>query len=155
MKILISLFIVASLGLLQSCKQSKETEGKSGPVVSSEKQKIGDYEVLPGENKKIMLSDGSYFTYQFAEHPKLGPIILKIQIYNPKDQKETSYEILGEYGMPEMKGAHESGRESFQQNKKGDYLLPVNIVMQGEWEMNLTFVKDKKEIFKGTFKFSV
>jgi len=40
-------------------------------------------------------------------------------------------------------------------NKKGDYLLPVNVVMPGEWEVVLNFHKDKKPIYTGRARFNV
>ncbi len=40
-------------------------------------------------------------------------------------------------------------------NKKGDYLLPVNVVMPGEWEVVLNFLKDKKPIYTGSVRFNV
>jgi len=57
--------------------------------------------------------------------------------------------------MPSMGRTHDSGEVLFKLNKKGDYLLPVNIVMPGEWEVKLSFSKDKRVIYRGSFKFNV
>jgi predicted metalloprotease len=54
-----------------------------------------------------------------------------------------------------MKGAHESGDQPFKLSQKGDYLLPINIVMPGGWEVRLTLLKDGKVIFKGSHQFDV
>jgi hypothetical protein len=40
-------------------------------------------------------------------------------------------------------------------SNKGDYLLPVNIVMPGAWEIKLTVVKAGKPIFTGRYNFNV
>jgi hypothetical protein len=57
--------------------------------------------------------------------------------------------------MPSMSGAHDSGEVQFKLNRKGDYLLPVDIVMPGQWEIRLVFSSKKEVIFRGSFKFDV
>jgi hypothetical protein len=57
--------------------------------------------------------------------------------------------------MPSMRGAHDSGDVDFKLNKKNDYLLPVNIVMPGDWEVRVTFLKDGKPVFHGGITFDV
>jgi len=37
----------------------------------------------------------------------------------------------------------------------GDYLLPVNVVMPGEWEVKLVFMKGKEPVFRGRITFKV
>jgi hypothetical protein len=113
------------------------------------------YKVLPGSGKKCWIGEKYYFTYKFVEKPKLGTAILKIQLFDKGGDRFTNLEIAGNSGMPSMGGAHDSGEVLFKLNKKGDYLLPVNIVMPGEWEVRLTFTKDKKVIYRGSFKFNV
>ena len=113
------------------------------------------YKVLPGDGKKCWIGEEYYFTYKFVEAPKLGTAILKIQLFGKGGEKLTALEISGNSGMPSMSGAHDSGEVLFKLNKKGDYLLPVNIVMPGEWEVKLSLSKDKKVIFRGSFKFNV
>lgn len=110
---------------------------------------------LPGSGKKCWIDARTYFVYKFVEQPKLGTAILKIQVFDKSGQRLTELGIEADYGMPSMPGAHDSGDVSFKLNKKGDYLLPVNIVMPGEWEMKLTFFKNKEAVYRGRFKFSV
>ena len=40
-------------------------------------------------------------------------------------------------------------------NKKGEYLFALSIVMPGEWEVQLTFAKDAKVLYRGSTKFNV
>ena len=54
-----------------------------------------------------------------------------------------------------MRGAHETGDQALKLSKRGDYLLPINIVMPGDWEIRLTINKDGKVIFRGSYKFDV
>jgi len=110
---------------------------------------------LPGADEKCWIGKEYYFIYSFDKKPKMGTVILKIQVFNQAGKRDTSMEITGNSGMPSMRGAHDSGDVSFQLNKRGDYLLPINIVMPGEWEVTLHFLKDKKPIYSGSFRFHV
>lgn len=110
---------------------------------------------LPGAGEKCWIGKEYYFIYSFDKKPKMGTVILKIQVFDQAGKRDTSMEITGNSGMPSMRGAHDSGDVSFQLNKRGDYLLPINIVMPGEWEVTLHFLKDKKPIYSGSFRFHV
>ena len=117
-------------------------------------KKIADPVALAGEGKKNLLPSGSWFTWKFDKKPQLGPAIIKVQVYSRDNKRESSYEITGESGMPSMRD-HDSGPVKFLLNKKGDYLLPVNVVMTGEWEVVIRIKKGGKEIFAGKIKFNV
>jgi hypothetical protein len=54
-----------------------------------------------------------------------------------------------------MRGAHETGDRYFKLSRNGDYLLPIDIVMPGDWEIRLTILKDGKVIFRGSYQFDV
>ncbi len=113
------------------------------------------YSTLPGYGKKCWIGEDYYFVYKFDKTPKMGTAILKIQLFDKKGKRSTNFNIIGNYGMPSMGSAHDSGEQSFKLNKKGDYLLPVDIAMPGEWEVKLTFTKEKKTVYLGKFKFNV
>jgi len=122
---------------------------------ASAEMKAPDYPVMPGLDKKVQLGDGNYLVYNFDKKPKLGTLIIKVEIFNSKDKKDTSMEITGSAGMPSMRGAHDTGDRPFALSNKGVYLLPVNIVMPGEWEIKLTVKKSGKVIFRGSHRFDV
>jgi len=109
---------------------------------------------LAGEGKKIALPSGGYFTWQFAQKPKMGTAILKIRAYSKTGEKDASCKISAEYGMPEMR-AHDSGAVNFRLSKKGDYLLPVEIAMPGKWRVTIHIRQSGKEIFSGAIDFDV
>jgi hypothetical protein len=85
----------------------------------------------------------------------MGPAILKIQLFDKDGKQVTDLDITGRSDMPSMRGAHDSGEVAFKLNRKGDYLLPVNIVMPGDWEIQLTFSRTKIVIFRGRLLFDV
>ena len=105
--------------------------------------------------KKVPFGDGYYLIYGFVEKPKLGSPIMKVEIFNAQGKKDTSFEVKADAGMPSMKGAHETGERPFSLSKKGDYLLPIPIVMPGDWEVKLTVLKEGKVMFRGRYNFNV
>lgn len=105
--------------------------------------------------EKIKIDEHHYFIYGFDKKPQMGTVVLKIQIFSSDGKRDTSYDITGDAGMSAMKGMHDSGEQPFKLNKKGDYLLPVDVVMPGDWEVRLTFTKDKKPVFSGRVNFDV
>jgi len=110
---------------------------------------------IPGTGKKVPIGNGAYLIYGFDEKPKMGMVIMKVEVYTPDGKRDTALELLGDSGMPSMRGAHETGDQPFKISKKGDYLLPVNIVMPGDWEVRITVKKGGKVIFRGRHNFDV
>ena len=106
----------------------------------------------PGE--KNNLPDGGWFIWNFSEKPKLGTLIVKVSAFDKEGGLVQAYEIIGEYGMPSMP-YHDSGPVKFQLNKKGYYLLPVDVVMPGEWSVTIRVKQGKKEHYAGKVLFTV
>jgi hypothetical protein len=85
----------------------------------------------------------------------MGMIVLKIQVFDKDGKQVTPLTIQGRSGMPSMPGHHDSGQVDFKLSRKNDYLLPVDVVMPGDWEVQLTFMKDGKAVFFGRVNFDV
>jgi len=113
------------------------------------------FAAMPGTGKKVPIGNGGYLIYGFDKKPKMGTVIMKVEVFSLDGKQDTSLELLGDSGMPSMRGAHETGDQPFKLSKKGEYLLPVNIVMPGDWEIRLTIKKGGKVIFRGSHKFDV
>ena len=126
-------------------KSDKETGAATKPVFAP----------MPAPGKKVPIGDGYTMVYGFDQKPKLGTVIMKVEIFDAAGKKDTSFQVKADAGMPSMSGAHESGDRAFTLSKKGDYLLPINIVMPGDWEIRLTIMKDGKPIFMGRYNFDV
>ncbi|OGD26619.1 MAG: hypothetical protein A2Y56_09725 [Candidatus Aminicenantes bacterium RBG_13_63_10] len=114
-----------------------------------------EFKLLPGPGKRVELDGGLSFTYEFSEKPKLGMVVLKIQVFDKKKNKISPFIITGRSDMPSMRGAHDSGEQEFKLNKMNNYLLPMNVVMPGDWEVRLTFLRDGKVVFRGRLLFDV
>jgi hypothetical protein len=132
----------------------KSIPGKDISAASgSEKNPV--YSPMPDPGRKVLIGNDYYFIYGFDKKPQMGPVILKVELYTMDGKKDTTLEVKGDAGMPDMKGAHDTGDRPFKLSQKGVYLLPVDIVMPGDWQIKLTFLKDRKVIFRGSYKFSI
>ena len=110
---------------------------------------------MAGPGKKVSLGHDGYLVYAFAEKPKLGTVIVKVQVFNKAGEKDTTMVVTGDAGMPSMRGVHDTGDQPFRISKRKDYLLPINLVMPGEWELRLTVTKAGKVLLKGKYLFNV
>ena len=96
-----------------------------------------------------------WFIYGFASPPKLGTVIMRVEIFTRDNVRDTSFVVKGDADMPSMRGAHSTGDTAFSLSAKGVYLLPIRLVMPGEWEVRLTFEKGAKTMFRGTYLFDI
>ena len=151
--ICLSLFLVLFLSpvpLFGEEQPGQKPKG-AGDAVSEQKP---IYAPLPAAGQKVPFGV-YYLIFGFDKKPKLGAIIMKVECFTKEGKKDTSFEVKADAGMPSMRGAHETGDRSFTLSKKGDYLLPINIVMPGDWEIRLTLLKGGKVIFRGRYNFDV
>ena len=110
---------------------------------------------MSGPGKKVSIGNGHYLIFGFDKKPKLGTVIMKVEIFTKEGKKDTSFEAKADVGMPSMKGAHDTGDRPFTLSKKGDYLLPINIVMPGDWEIRLTLLRKGEVVFRGSYQFDI
>ncbi|HMA54690.1 MAG TPA: FixH family protein [Acidobacteriota bacterium] len=113
------------------------------------------FQDLPKSGKKCWIGEVSYFTWEFDRVPKMGTSILVVKLHDKDGKRISDLAVTGRSDMPEMRGAHDSGEVAFKTNKAGDYLLPVNAVMPGDWEVRLTFSRNGVVIFRGRISFNV
>jgi hypothetical protein len=142
--LLILASLVAAFSALAVCAQSAGP--KPADVV---------WTPVPGPGKKCPVNDDYYFKYEFNEKPKMGMSILKIQVFDKKNDQVVPFKMTGRSDMPSMRGAHDSGDVEFKLNRKNDYLLPVNVVMPGDWEIRLIFRLNDQAVFHGSIRFDV
>ena len=85
----------------------------------------------------------------------MGMSVLIVKLFDKDGRRVSDLAITGRSDMPSMRGAHDSGEVAFKTNRAGDYLLPVNVVMPGDWEVLLTFSRNGIVIFRGRITFDV
>jgi hypothetical protein len=130
-------------------------EHKSQSVKEAGAGQTAIYPAMPDPGKKVPLGNGYYLIYGFDKKPRMGMAIVKVEIFAAEGKKDNSFEVRADAGMPSMKGAHETGEQPFKLSQKGDYLLPINLVMPGGWEIRLVIIKDGKVLFRGRHNFDV
>ncbi len=113
------------------------------------------FQDLPKSGKKCWIGEVNYFTWEFDKTPKMGTSILIVKLYDKDGRRVSDLAVTGRSDMPSMRGAHDSGEVAFKTNKAGDYLLPVSVVMPGDWEVRLTFSRNGIVIFRGRIAFDV
>ena len=113
------------------------------------------FQDLPKSGKKCWIGEVNYFTWEFDKTPKMGMSVLIVKLHDKDGRRVSDLAITGRSDMPSMRGAHDSGEVAFKTNRAGDYLLPVNVVMPGDWEVLLTFSRNGIVIFRGRITFDV
>lgn len=108
-----------------------------------------------GMGSRTSIGGGMTLTYDFDRMPAMGTVIVKVQVLDRAGRRVTSLRITGDSGMPSMGGMHDSGEVPFKLNKKGVYLLPVDVVMPGTWEVKLRLMKGNDLVFAGRIVFDV
>ena len=126
-----------------------------GLTPSGPKAQEPEFKDLPKAGKKCWIGEVNYFVYEFDRTPKMGTAILIVKLFDKDGKQVSDLDVTGRSDMPSMRGAHDSGEVAFKLNKKGDYLLPVNVVMPGSWEVLLTFSRNKIVVFRGRISFDV
>lgn len=154
MTMMAALLALAAGALAQEPVKMQQVPGKTPPHMGA-LVKDPVYSDLPSSGKKCWIGDAYYFKWKFDKKPKLGTAFLKVQLFDKAGARATSLKVIGVTDMPSMRGAHDSGEVPLKLNKKGDYLLPVNVVMPGEWEVKLIFMNDTGPVYRGRITFKV
>ena len=144
------MFMLAVSVALFACQVSLPQDLAAAPLAVKTR-----YQVLPKSGEKVPLGPTHYFTYAFAKPPKLGTAIMRVEIFTLDGARDTSFVVKGDADMPSMRGAHSSGDKDFSLSAKGVYLLPVRLVMPGDWEISFTFLKGGKPLLRGSYLFDL
>jgi len=153
----LALFLAAHTGTAQhNCGQCPAAQSCPSGSAKADTNKPAEpaFQKLPGAGKKVWIGDSHYFTYRFDKTPKIGVVVLKIQLFTRKGIKDRRCEITCLSGMSSKEGSIQTEGQ-FKLNRLGDYLLPVNFSSHGEWEVKLVFKKDGQEIYYGSFTLKV
>jgi hypothetical protein len=125
------------------------------PAPRAEAPLPSDFSVLPKPGTRVTLDKERYFVYGFVKPAKIGLCVMRVEVFTRDGKRDTTLVVKGDADMPSMRGAHTMGDKPFQLSKKGEYLLPIPIVMPGDWEVRLTFVKDGKAVLRGVYLFDI
>jgi YHS domain-containing protein len=135
--------------------EEKDKKLATGTTAEEKVVKPDDYRPLPKPGKQVRLDSDRYFVYGFDKPPKLGTAIMKVQVFTNDGRRDTTCTVLGDVDMPSMRGAHTTGNREFARSAKGVYLLPVSLVMPGDWEFRFTFLYHGKTALRGAYLFDL
>lgn len=107
---------------------------------SGEGEAVTDSPAIAGSNNTEYL-----LKHEWPEKPKIGSYTLKVNLADKAGAPVNGAEVVVSYDMPSMRG-HHATTETMKQNAAGDYLLPINFVMGGDWEIIISARKDGSEI---------
>jgi hypothetical protein len=127
----------------------------AAPAGAQEPAPVKGFQPLPKPGEKAPLGADHYFIYGFVQAPKLGTAIMKVEIFTTDGRPDTTFVVKGDADMPSMRGAHATGDRNFQISAKGAYLLPIPLVMPGDWEVRFTFEKDDTLVLRGVYLFDL
>lgn len=114
-----------------------------------------EYTLLPKPGTRVPLGTTHYFIFGFTRPPKLGNAIMRVDLFTLDGRPDRSFAIQGEADMPSMRGAHSHGPKPFALSAKGAYLLPVQLVMPGDWEIRFTFERPGAPVFRCAYPFDL
>ena len=103
-----------SLPLEAQCQQWAMPKHGAGGATAPKAESTQVFPPMPGPGKKVPVGNDHYLIFGFDKKPKLGMLIMKIEVFTKDGKKDTSFEIKADAGMPSMKGAHETRRPAFQ-----------------------------------------
>lgn len=96
------------------------------------------------QKKALQIYDNHFVTYKWDKAPKIGTRILYVTILDKKNRPSDDFTVTANAYMPSMRGAHDTGDKAMKMNKKKQLAIPVNLMMLGNWEVELKFSKDGK-----------
>jgi hypothetical protein len=113
------------------------------------------FQALTKAGEKIPFNADHYLTFGFDKPPKLGMAIMRVEIFTRDGKRDTSFTVKGDADMPSMRGAHAAGEKAYSLSAKGIYLMPVRLVMPGDWEVTFTISSKGKTIYRGAYLFDL
>ncbi|GEM_PF-776606 len=147
-----SVILAASFAAAQPTRPCCKSPGitPSGPQAQAP-----EFKDLPSPGQKCWIGEVNYFIYGFDKAPGMGTAVLRVSLFGKDGKRGSDLDITGRSDMPSMRGAHDSGEVPLKLDAKGDYILPVAVVMPGEWEVRLTFSRTRIVVFRGRLTFNV
>lgn len=111
--------------------------------------------LLASSGKLYSISKDYYVKYHWQTKPKIGTKLLIVELYNKDKKLSNALTVTANAYMPSMRGAHDTGHQAFKLNKNKAYVLPVNFMMLGAWELELKFNQGKSNIYTGYIQLKI
>ena len=92
--------------------------------------------------------------HEWPEKPKVGSYTLKVNLVDKSGKSVEGVEVAVKHDMPKMR-CNSGGSGVMKQNNKGDYLLPINFAMRGDWRIVISARKEGIEIATKTILLNI
>lgn len=151
MKTILALIVLALLLPLAANAQCADCQKHMavGNILASAESPNATKYIFSSPKKTYWISSDRYISYQWQSKPKIGPNVLLVTVYAKGKVVDNQLAVTANTYMPSMRGAHDTGHQPLQINKKKVYAIPVNFVMGGDWEVELKFSQDGKPVYTG------
>jgi hypothetical protein len=88
----------------------------------------------------------NYFTYYWEKPPVKGTDNFVITVYNAKRLAVKDYQVSASV----VPGSKPAPVKPIKMNERKQFVLPVEITKEGDWQISITILKDGKEMCKKT-----
>jgi hypothetical protein len=107
-----------------------------------------------GEKEGIAVSGEYTIKYAWPKKPDVGFSTLKVNLFDKEGKPVEDAAIAARYAMLTM-SCCAGVTDAMKRNNKGDFLIPLQFTMRGEWEITLSITKDEAEIASQTIKLAL
>ncbi|HOZ01080.1 MAG TPA: FixH family protein [Candidatus Syntrophosphaera sp.] len=145
--------LLAIIALLPIALNAQCENCQNHQMVGNQKANAGTKTIVKhiftSQNKNYWVSEDKYISYKWQSKPKIGTNMLLVTVYSKGKKINNDLILTANSYMPSMRGAHDTGDQPMMVNKKKTYVIPVNLVMLGDWEVELNFRQNGKIIYTG------
>ena len=150
--IAITLLLFALVPIFAQTHCGSCTAGKSATV--TEKAEATPI-VLSNPNKAQWISKDYYILYDWNKKPKIGTSILSIKVFDKSKKPVTDLAITADVNNTSQKDTKATGDIALKPNKKDEFIIPVNFLSQGNWEILLKFAKGDKALSNAAIRVEI
>ncbi len=148
------LLVLLPLAIGAQCANCPTSQVAGNQQASSTQSSAKKY-IFTSPKKLYSISDSHNISYKWQSKPKIGENILLLTVYTKAKKLSNDLTITANSYMPSMRGSHDTGPIKMKINKKQVYAIPVNLVMLGDWEVELQFAKGGKNIYTGYIRLDI
>ena len=150
--IIISIILMAIAPFTAQTHCGSCSTGKSATV--TEKAETTQV-VLSNPKKAQWISKDYYVEYDWNKTPKIGTSILSVKVFDKSKKPVTDLAITADVNNTSQKDTKATGDIALKPNKKGEFIVPVNFVSQGNWEIQLRFAKGDKALSNASIRVEI
>ncbi len=150
--LLIALLPLAIYAQCGNC--NNHPTGNGAPQTEMSNAKTQKY-IFANAGKAYKLNNDYSVKFRWQSKPKIGTKLLIVELYNKDNKLSNALNVSVNSYMPSMRGSHDTGHQPMKLNKNKAYVMPVNFMMLGDWELELKFNQGKTNIYTGYIQLKI